>query len=117
MCTKPNSAPGNVYVNLDRTLPTSLNLIQGQNLIFVRALGSAGDKILRRLELPAPYFVSSGELPRGYEIPGQPARTFVLSVSLVNQCGSGLISIEFESASDCALTRPRLKLPFSIVAN
>lgn len=117
MCTKPNSVPGNVYVNLDRTLPTSLKLIQGQNLIFVRALGSAGDKILRRLDLPAPYFVSAGELPHGYEIPGQPARTFVVAVALAYSCGSSLISIEYESNSSCGTLRPRVKLPFCILAN
>lgn len=107
------AVPGNVYVNLDQTLPPSLSLRQGQNLVFLRDFDCAGAPFLRSLKMPAPFFVTADEIPYGTRLPGQPKGSYIAGFGLVSAAGTGQILIRFESNSS-APKRKLVRLKFSI---
>lgn len=117
MISRLNAAPANVYVHLDRTLPNSLDLRIGQNLIFVRAFSGGRDKYLRSLNLPDDCFLKANDIPYGTSLPGQEEGTYIAGLALAWRCGSGRIAIEFaslETESQSTQGRSRIFLPFTI---
>ncbi len=113
MSTVLDDASLNVYVNLDRTLPASLKLKVGQNLLFVRALSNASGPILRKLTMPKPYFVTA-DLSYGLHVPGQPQGTYILALGLVHTAGKAAIQIEFAPEDICAALPKSLSLSVEI---
>ncbi len=108
-----NVALDNVYVDLD-SLPASLRLRPGQNLIFVRSFCLSGGAYLDSVSMPEPFFVSAKDPRYGQEIPGQPRGTYVLALALVHECGSGEILISFSSRDSSRKWQKHL--PFVISA-
>lgn len=104
----------NVFVDVD-ALPDSLNLIVGQNLIFVRAFAATGNALLNSITMPAACFVVAGKVDHGMNIPGQPANTYIAGLALVNAEGSGDIWIRFQSRNGCSSSPVQtVRLPFTV---
>jgi len=103
----------NVFVDVD-TLPDSLSLIVGQNLIFVRKFAATGDALLNSIEMPPACFVVAGKVDHGMNIPGQPPNSYIAALALTNAAGCGDIRIRFQSRDGCSPSVHSVRLPFTV---